>query len=70
MIRMNGWDDWRARGEHRSKSQIRRAIKAGKFPPPAGYNGKSPFWTDEQIDRHIEGLIAEHTGGIDANASR
>ena len=69
MIRMLGWDDLRARGERRSKSQIRRAIKARKFPAPAGYNGKSPFWLDEQIDRHIESLIAEHAGGIDARAS-
>jgi hypothetical protein len=59
MIRMLSWDDLRARGVPHSKSQIRRQIKAGKFPPPDGYIGKFPFWTDETVDRHTEGPIAE-----------
>lgn len=53
MIRMLGWEDLRARGERRSKSQIRRDIRAGKFPKPAGYNGQSPFWLEEQLDAHL-----------------
>jgi hypothetical protein len=64
--RMLGWDDLRQRGERRSKSQIRRAIHKRKFPPPAGYNGQSPFWTDEQLDAHIEQLIAEHASKVEA----
>ena len=55
MIRMLGWEDLRARGERRSKSQIRRDIRAGKFPKPAGYNGQSPFWLEEQLDAHLIG---------------
>lgn len=60
MIRMLGWEDLRARGERRSKSQIRRDIRAGKFPKPAGYNGQSPFWLEEQLDAHLKNLIAQH----------
>ena len=66
MIRMLSWDDLRARGERRSKSQIRRDIKSGKFPAPAGYCGQAPFWTDEQLDKHIEQLIAEHAAKVAA----
>jgi hypothetical protein len=57
MKRMLGWDDLRQLGEKRSKSQIHRDIRHGKFPAPAGHNGRSPFWTEEQIGPHIERLI-------------
>jgi hypothetical protein len=66
MIRILGWEDLRARGERRSKSQIRRAWKAGSFPAPAGYTGRSPFWTDAQWDEHVAALIAQHAAKTEA----
>jgi hypothetical protein len=60
MRRIISWEDLRQNGERRSKSQIRRDIRSGKFPKPAGYNGKSPIWTEEQWDAHVERLTAKH----------
>lgn len=69
MNKMLTWDDLRSYGERRSKSQIRRDWKAGLFPAPCGYNGKSPFWTPDVIERHIDGLISKHREASNARAT-
>src|SRR5690242_9473007 len=59
MQRLISWDELRQAAEKRSKSQIRRAIRAGQFPAPAGHNGKSPVWTEQQWNAHVARLTVE-----------
>jgi hypothetical protein len=65
-MKLLSWADIDARGDRRSKSQKRRDIRNGKFPPPAGYNGRSPFWTEDQWDAHVKSLIAQHAAKVEA----
>jgi predicted DNA-binding transcriptional regulator AlpA len=57
-MKLLSWDDLRERGIHYSKSQIWRKAREGSFPKPV-YPGRSPAWTEPEIDEYLEQLIAK-----------
>ena len=51
-------DGLRQKGIKFSRQHRHRLIKEGRFPPPIKVGINTNAWIEDEIDRHIAGLIA------------
>ena len=49
-----------------SRVQIWRLCKAGRFPKPIKIGQNRNGWVEEEIDRHIDKLIATRDSNVEA----
>lgn len=56
-MKLLSFEDLFEKGIRKSRAQINRDIKAGRFPRPVRL-GKSPAWPETEIDEYIRSLIA------------
>jgi prophage regulatory protein len=41
-------------------NHVRRLVRAGRFPKPIYLSWRRPVWLEDELDRWIDGKIAEH----------
>jgi prophage regulatory protein len=51
-----------------SRDHLRRLWKAGKFPKPVDVGPGRLAWVEEEIDAHVEGIVAARDQHLAAEA--